>query len=292
VTNWKLVWREYRRELYEPPLIGPGLRDNLPLGVRKILHYLFTTFRYAGFYLIFKPIAWLLINGSCNFKVRGTENIPQEGSFLGTCNHLSNFDPLIGAYWLPRPTFTMVKSEYFKTPILGGIVTALGGFPVRRGEADRQAIRTALEVLKRGYIMCIFPEGTRSKTFRLQEGHPGAALIASNSNTLVLPGSIVGTENIMRRRKFGFLRRPQVELIIGKPYDLKEAAAEFAATHNLEFGGKRNRHNDLEFYSDIMLLKIAENLPSEYQGEFTPEGVVARFKARQSQQNATRYSAS
>lgn len=293
--KWKIVWREYRKELHNPPLIGPGLRDNLPPGLKRLLHRAFITFRYAGYYLIFMPISWSITNAVTDFKVRGAENVPADGGFLGTCNHLSNFDPMIGALFTGRPCFAMVKSEYFKTPILGGIVIALGGFPARRGEADRQAVKNALEVVKRQGIMVMFPEGTRSKTFKLQPGHPGAALIAASSNVRIVPGAIFGTENIMRRRKFGFLRRPRVELVIGQPYNLKEEAAVFAETHGLHSGnegGKRSRHNDLEFMSDIMMLKIAEQLPAEYRGEFTPEGVAARYRNRQSQKSAAKTTAS
>lgn len=290
--HWKVVWREYRKEMYAPPLIGPGLREDLAPGLKRLLHRAFITFRYVGFYLLFFPISWTLINLVCKFKVRGAENVPEEGGFMGSCNHLSNFDPMIGALFVRRPCFAMVKAEYFKTPILGGIVIALGGFPVRRGEADRQAIKTALAIVKRGGILCMFPEGTRSKTFKLQPGHPGAALVASSSNVKIVPGAIFGTENIMRRQKLGFLRRPRVELVIGQPYNLKEAAAAFATAHNLlaenESGGKRSRHEDLEFMSDIMMLKIAEQLPVEYRGEFTPEGVAARYKTRQAEKSAAK----
>ena len=175
----------------------------------------------------------------------------------------------------------MTKIEYFSTPILGGIVIALGGFPVRRGEADRQAVRTALAIAKRDGIVCIFPEGTRSKTYKLQEAHPGAALIAATSDVPVVPTAIWGTENIMRRDKLGFLKRPRVNFVIGPAYNLKETAAAFAAAHNLTADPKtRKRHTDLNFLSDIMMLKLAELLPSQYQGEFTPAGVVKRYHQR------------
>lgn len=284
---WQQVWHDYLVELKSPPLVGPGTRQNLSPRLRQALHYLFITFRYLGNYLLLRPIGGLLVFIVMDLKIRNREKLP-EGSFIGVSNHLSNFDPLIGALAAGRPVYCMTKAEYFKTPILGGIVIALGGFPVRRGEADRQAVKTAISVAKRGEApLCIFPEGTRSKTFKLQNAHPGAALIASMAEGVpIVPAAIYGTENIMRRKKFGFLRRPHAEMIIGKPYHLKEEAAAFIAAHNLPTEGKRGRSADLDFYSDIMMLKLAEQLPPEYRGEFTPEGVAERYLARLKQKTA------
>ncbi len=275
-----LPWQEYLTDLKSPALVGPGLRSGLPPRLRNILHVAFTTLRYISFYLFFRPMAWLIIHAMCDLHLQGRENLPRKGQ-NGVCtpNHLSQLDPMIAVIYTPRPIYVMVKAEYFSTPLLGGTVMLLGGFPVRRGEADRQAIKTALGAVKQGNLLCIFPEGTRSKSYTLQPGHPGAALIAATSDTLVWPVGIWGSENIARRHKLGFLRRPRVELVIGKPYNLKEEAAAFASTHGLEPTNKRGRE-DLDLLSEVMMLKIAELLPPEYQGEFTPENVVTRYKAR------------
>jgi len=274
------IWREYLLELREPALIGPGLNVNLPAGLRKVLHYLFITFRYLTTFFFFKPLAWLILHLITDFRVKGRENLPEEGGFVGTWNHLSNFDAMVGTLLSPRPPLVMTKYEYFKTPILGGVAMLLGGFPVKRGTADRQAVKTSLAVVKRKQILGIYPEGTRSKTFQLQDPQPGAAMIASSSGAQVLPLGIAGTENIMRRKKLGFLTRPRVVVSIGKLYSLKEAAAAFALEHNLPASGKRGKHDDLDFLSDIMMLKIAEILPPEYRGHFTPEAVAERYRQR------------
>lgn len=274
------IWRDYLVELREPPLTGPGTNQKLPAGLRKVLHFLFTTLRYVSTYFFFKPLAWLILHAISDFRVKGMENLPGEGGFVGTWNHLSNFDPMIGTLLTPRPPYVMTKAEYFKTPVLGGVAAILGGFPVRRGEADRQAVKTALAVVKRQQLLGIYPEGTRSKTFQLQDPHPGAAMIASTGNARVVPIAVQGTENIMRRKKFGFLRRPRVEISIGPAYNLKEAAAAFIQEHNLPAATKRGRHNDLDFLSDVMMLKIAGQLPPEYRGHFVPEAVAERYHQR------------
>jgi 1-acyl-sn-glycerol-3-phosphate acyltransferase len=280
------IWREYLLELREPALIGPGLNANFPAGLRKVLHYLFITFRYASTFFFFKPIAWLILHLITDFRVRGRENLPDEGGFVGTWNHLSNFDAMVGTLLSPRPPLVMTKYEYFKTPILGGVAMLLGGFPVKRGTADRQAVKTSLAVVKRKQILGIYPEGTRSKTFQLQDPQPGAAMIAASSDARVLPLAISGTENIMRRKKFGFLQRPRVEVAIGPAYNLKETATAFALAHDLPPTGKRGKHDDLDFLSDVMMLKIAEQLPPAYRGHFTPEAVAERYRQRLAEKTA------
>lgn len=280
------IWHDYLLEMRGPALIGPGTDQKLPTGLRKVLHLLFTTLRYLSTFFFFKPLAWVILHSISDFKMNGLENLNVEGGFVGTFNHLSNFDPMIGTLLSPRPPYVMTKAEYFKTPILGGVAAILGGFPVRRGEADRQAVKTALAVVKRNQLLGIYPEGTRSKTFQLQDPQPGAAMIASSSNARVVPIAVHGTENIMRRKKFGFLRRPRVEVSIGPAYNLKEAAAAFALEHNLGPGNKRGRHEDLGFLSDIMMLKIAGQLPPEYRGHFTPEAVAERYRQRQAEKTS------
>ena len=270
------IWHDYLTELRETPLLGPGRNAALSPRLRQVLHFLFTTLRYISFYFFFKPIAWSITTLISDFRVEGLENIPKKDGVMGTWNHLSNMDAIIGTRVTPRPPFVMTKTEYFKTPLMGGVVSLVGAFPVKRGEPDRQAIKTALTALKRGQLVGIFPEGTRSKTYQLQAGHPGAALIAQMADCQIVPIAIAGSENYMRRHKWGFLRRPLVKVRCGKPYRLKEAAAEFAATYNIAPTGKRGRHDSLELLSDILMLKIAELLPEEYQGEFTPEKVAAR----------------
>lgn len=283
----KQIWQAYLSELRESPVIGPGTRSNLSPRRRNILHFLFTTARYVLFFLLIKPFAWLVVKLTTDLHVQGIENIPYEKGFIATPNHLSNYDPLISAALIARPPFAMTKQEYFTTPILGGVVTLLGSFPVRRGEVDRQAIRTTLSVIKRGWLLVIFPEGTRSKTFKLQEGHPGAALVATTSNALVLPVAIWGTENIMRRHKLGFLRRPSVNYVIGKPYNLKEEATQFANSHNLTASGKASRHADLDFLTDFMMYKIGQLLPAEYRGDFTEEKIIERYHKRLTAKSST-----
>ena len=112
-------------------------------------------------YTILKPILWVLFKLGLRLNVEGTENIPQEGPLVIASNHLSLLDPPVIGVAATRKVHFMAKQELF-VPILGDIYKALGAFPVRRGGADRAAIKHGIDILKDNKVLAIFPEGTRS----------------------------------------------------------------------------------------------------------------------------------
>jgi 1-acyl-sn-glycerol-3-phosphate acyltransferase len=103
----------------------------------------------------------------------------------------------------------MAKEELFRVPLLSQLIRALGAFPVRRGGGDRQAIKTAMQLLKEKRAVCIFPEGTRSKTGELGHFHLGAALIALKTRSPIVPVAIVGPYRLFR----------PIRVIFGEPID-------------------------------------------------------------------------
>ncbi len=100
----------------------------------------------------------------------------------------------------------MAKEELFKIPVFGWVIKKFKAFPVKRGNADRAAIRFAINLLEKGEILGIFPEGTRSKTGQLGEIGQGAALIIAKSGAAVVPTALIGTDKIFSIKKEGFLR--------------------------------------------------------------------------------------
>src|SRR6266487_6683228 len=114
-------------------------------------------------YLLAAAISWPFVKVGFRLRARGTENLPERG-FVLAANHTSNFDPWPLALPLfPRRTMRfMAKSELFN-PILKPILAGGGAFPVRRGEADVNAIRRAVELVRAGEIVVMFPEGTRRR---------------------------------------------------------------------------------------------------------------------------------
>src|SRR5690625_3879692 len=86
-------------------------------------------------------------------KVIGKENFPKEGGVLLCTNHIDNLDPPVVGITCPRTVHFMAKEELFELPILKGILPKVKAFPVKRGMSDRQAMRTALSLLKEGKVV-------------------------------------------------------------------------------------------------------------------------------------------
>lgn len=150
------------------------------------------------------------------FTVTGRHHEPRTGPVIVVCNHLSDLDPLVIGSALRRPVSYMAKEELFRVPLLRWWIRACGAFPVRRGEADRQAVRTALEVLHRGGVLVMFPEGTRGRTRTLRPPEPGAAMLALRTGAPLLPAAILGTDHVLPRDARR-LRLSRITVRLGAP---------------------------------------------------------------------------
>lgn len=151
------------------------------------------------------------------FRVRaiGLENLPDGGAILAG-NHQSYADPVLLWCKTPRPAHFMAKAELWEVPIVGWVVARVWAFPVRRGAADREAIRTAVELVQEGELVGVFPEGTRHQAEGLGEAHGGAAFVAMRSGAPIVPVGIAGTDRIMPEGK-RFIRFPRVTMSFGAP---------------------------------------------------------------------------
>lgn len=153
-------------------------------------------------------------------KVTGIENLPASGGYIIASNHVSLWDPPVLASPVIRNIHYMAKQELFEIPLFAAIIRAVGTFPVKRGTADRNAIRTAISLLKAGEVVGIFPEGTRSKTGKLQKAEPGLELIAARAGVPVIPVALIGTNCVFHH---GCLL-PQFSVHFGAPLYVKTAA--------------------------------------------------------------------
>src|SRR5919204_2016777 len=156
----------------------------------------------APVYLFIGLVSWPFVRGLYRLRAEGIEHLP-EGGFVLAANHTSNFDPWpLGLPLLPhRQLRFMAKAELFN-PILGPILRAGGTFKVRRGEGDVEAMRTAVELVRSGEIVVMFPEGTRrEKGLRkrhVARPHSGAARIALAAGAPLVPAAIAGTDRLSR----------------------------------------------------------------------------------------------
>ncbi|MEO0540534.1 MAG: lysophospholipid acyltransferase family protein [Cyanobacteria bacterium P01_A01_bin.105] len=144
---------------------------------------------------VVNPVLRLYFRG----QVYGIEQVPREGPFIVVANHASDFDPPIVACAVRRPVSYMAKEELFKVPVLAPAIRAYGAYPVKRGSADRSAIRAALQQLESGWAVGIFLQGTRTVDGRIPNPKLGAALIAAKAQVPLLPLCLWGTHRILPR---------------------------------------------------------------------------------------------
>lgn len=165
--------------------------------------------------IVVKPLmrAWFRIS------VAGAEHIPSTGPAILAANHRSNLDPVLLACAVGRPVFFMSKAELFFWP-LGSILRWIGQFPVRRGGADREALRQTAAVIARGDVLGLFPEGSRGDG-RFATVHPGLAYVVLRERCPVLPVAMFGTERV--RRRLGWLPfATRVRVVVGPPVVLPD----------------------------------------------------------------------
>jgi 1-acyl-sn-glycerol-3-phosphate acyltransferase len=222
----------------QPPLKQNKPEKNLyePYSTPRIIYEIIRWFALAAFSIVIR------------IRLRGRYNMPRKGPYIVAANHLSWTDiPLIPMF-IPSRVVYMAKEEAFYSKI-GWLVRFMGAFPVKRGEADRQAIRAAGEQLAKGKIFVIFPEGHRSETHSIGKVHAGLGMIALRSGVPVVPVAIWGSEKALK--KFG----AQVTISYGKPVLLKPKGAKIT-------------REDIKEATEEIMQRIASMLPPEYRGTY------------------------
>ena len=158
---------------------------------------------------------------SARVRVVRRENANRAGGFLLASNHISHFDPFIISSVVRRKIDWMAMAEFFPLPLLGFFLRAVDAFPAERNRADRKTIRTAIERLKDGRIVGVFPEGgIRDGSHSLLEGAPlraGASTLAHIARVPILPCVIVGSDRLYSKRSWLPLRRTPIWIVFGDP---------------------------------------------------------------------------
>ncbi len=187
-------------------------------------------------------------------EVTGWENIPASGGFILMINHIAFLDPVLLTGFFPRPIISMAKAEAMDDKIVGPLIRAFDAFPVNRGTGDRQALRTAFEVLEAGLPLLIAPEGHRSESVSLGEAHEGIAFVASRAQVPIVPVGISGTD----RFKYNFkkLKRTQAIYRFGKPF-------------RLDAGGERANSEVMKRMTDEAMYQLASLLPEQQRGLYS-----------------------
>jgi 1-acyl-sn-glycerol-3-phosphate acyltransferase len=177
--------------------------------------------------IVSKPILY----GLFRLRVRGLENVPASGGYVLACNHVSSFDPwpLGMPLWPGRMLRFMAKSELYWWP-MRIVLDNAGAFPVRRGQADVEAIQTAVRLAREGEAIAMFPEGTRRRKGLVKrfEARPrsGAARIALEAGVPLVPAAVAGTDRLSRLGPLRVAYGPAVDVDDLRDKDLREAAHE------------------------------------------------------------------
>ena len=185
------------------------------------------------FYRFARGVCKLVCLTVWRFKAAGVENIPLEGPLIVACNHVSYFDPPALGVAMPRPVRYMAKMELFSIPVLGPVIAALGAYPVDRKRGDTGAVKRALELLRTGAAVGVFPEGTRNLDGTIK-GQLGVALLASLSGATVQPAYIDGSA--------GARRLQRISVVFGDPLRFER--------------GQKARREDLAKWTEEIMTRI------------------------------------
>lgn len=192
-----------------------------------------------SFYGFARGLVSFAIRFKYKIEVKNIENLPPpDKGYVLASNHRSNFDPVFIGLGTNRPVCFMAKEELFKNKFFGSILKKLGAFPVSRGTGDHSAITNAIDVIKNGKILGIFPEGTRSKDGTLRKAKSGAVLISSKTNGDIVPVGIHYGDKKLWRQK--------ITVTYGKPISNEKLAI------------TDTNRNELKAASKLLMERIGE----------------------------------
>jgi 1-acyl-sn-glycerol-3-phosphate acyltransferase len=164
----------------------------------------------------------MLLRSVFRLSTSGHENVPAEGGVVLAAMHRSYIDTLaVGAALRGRRFHAMAKYELFLVPVLGRVIALGGAFPVRRNVQDMEAYATAMEYLRNGDILLVFPEGTRNRDGQARP-QLGAARLALDAGAALVPVIIAGSERI----KMLPPRFPKIRVHFGEPIPLDDLPAD------------------------------------------------------------------
>lgn len=206
-----------------------------------------TPLRRFGYWLFDKIFRLTL-----KLDVQGQEHIPSSGPLIAACNHANFLDPFMVDQYMGRPMYFFAKEEIKSMPLFGFLARYYMVIFVARGEADMNALKSALRVLREGYAIYVAPEGTRSKTGELQEGKIGAVIMATRTGANVVPCAIWGQKPFLSNLKR--LKRTAVHIRFGPAFRF--------------VGSVKPGKVEVQAMTDEMMYRIAELMPPQWRGAY------------------------
>jgi 1-acyl-sn-glycerol-3-phosphate acyltransferase len=170
-------------------------------------------------------LGWLVMRGVARllwgYRARGGARIPANGPVVIASNHISNWDPILIGLGCRREVYFLAKEELFRNRPFAALIRAYNALPVRRGGLDRRALKLAGEVLERGGVLVMFPEGTRGRPGAIGKAKPGAAYLASRAGAPIVPTYLTGSDRLWRALR----RESALRVIYGEPIGTAGAGA-------------------------------------------------------------------
>ncbi len=180
-------------------------------------------------YAISKLALWVFFRLGFGLEVTGAEHVPRAGGFVLASNHVSYFDPpLLGAA-CPRRLHFMARATLFQHWLLGAFMRSVGVMPLQRGQSDLPGLRLAIQRLRRGEPVAIFPEGARQPNGRLGQARRGVGLLAMQAQVPIVPVVVRGTFEALPLGA-RWPRRAKIRVAFGPSISYTDAPASDAST--------------------------------------------------------------
>ncbi len=200
----------------------------------------------------------------CKIDKEELKKIPREGPLILVGNHVNFLEaPVVFPILNNANVHGIAKVESWNNPLFNFLFNIWGFIPIERGTIDREAFRKSFEVLEKGQILAVSPEGTRSKDGLLLQGKPGIVALAARSKVPMLPVVFYGYENFWDNLKH--LRRTDFHVVVGNPFALVTTGTGFSKEARQEA-------------TDEIMFKIAALMPKKYHGFYqNPEEIVYKY---------------
>jgi 1-acyl-sn-glycerol-3-phosphate acyltransferase len=191
---------------------------------------------------------------TCRIDAPDLHKVPTHGPLIVLANHTGQIEvPMLFSHLQPRKLTGWAKAEAWDHWFLRWIFSLWGAIPVRRGEADMNALKEALRMLEKGYIFGLAPEGTRNKNGKLKRGLPGAVIVALHSGAPIIAIAHWGGENYLSNLKR--LKRTDFHIRVGRPFKINTAGVKVTGEVRQQI-------------VDEMMCQLAILMPREYRGEY------------------------
>lgn len=150
------------------------------------------------FYPFIVMFAWCLFAlFGAPMKAKNKRNVPKKGGLLIFANHLSNTDPILVQYACPRLVNFMARRELFSMGFLGKLISWFKAFPITQSTADKESLKTAIELVNAGHAVVVFPEGQLSPDGKLIDLLPGASLLIKRTGARCICVGLKNTNKLM-----------------------------------------------------------------------------------------------